>query len=111
MSGIEGRLSHYVTRRTLLKTMGAGALALSTSGLAEACGLGSVKGTSTNNTKKIVIGYVSPQTGEAAGFAAGDNYVIDGIRAASAYRNGFKAGGTGAVLARSWRAAGRQAAG
>jgi branched-chain amino acid transport system substrate-binding protein len=93
MSGIEGPLSHAVTRRTLLRSMGAGALVLGAGSLAEACGLGSVKGTTTNNTKKIVIGYVSPQTGEAAGFAAGDNYVINGIRAAGAYKNGFKAGG------------------
>ena len=95
MPGIDEPLSHSITRRSLLKTMGAGAVALSAGGLAEACGLGSIKGTTTNNTKKIVIGYVSPQTGEAAGFATGDNYVIDGIRAASAYKSGFKAGGKG----------------
>jgi branched-chain amino acid transport system substrate-binding protein len=82
-----------MSRRSLLKTIGAGALALSAGSIAEACGLGSVKGTTTNNTKKIVIGYVSPQTGEAAGFGAGDNYVINRLRAASAIKNGFKAAG------------------
>jgi branched-chain amino acid transport system substrate-binding protein len=95
MPGIDDPLSHSITRRSLLKTMGAGAVALSAGGLAEACGLGTVKGTTTSNTGKIVIGYVSPQTGEAAGFAAGDNYVINQIRAAAAYKNGFKAGGKG----------------
>ncbi|HEY8680510.1 MAG TPA: ABC transporter substrate-binding protein [Candidatus Dormibacteraeota bacterium] len=95
MPGIHESLSQSITRRSLLRTMGAGAVALSAGGLAEACGLGSVKGTSTANTGKIVIGYVSPQTGEAAGFAAGDNYVINQIRAAAAYKNGFQAGGKG----------------
>jgi branched-chain amino acid transport system substrate-binding protein len=82
-----------MSRRALLKTLGIGAVSLSAVTIAEACGLGSVKGTTTNNTKKIVIGYVSPQTGEAAGFAAGDNYVINRLRSSSAIKNGFKAGG------------------
>jgi branched-chain amino acid transport system substrate-binding protein len=95
MPGIHEPLSHSITRRSLLKTMGAGALALSAGGLAEACSLGAVKGTTTANTGKITIGFVSPQTGEAAGFAAGDNYVINKIRAAAAYKNGFQVGGKG----------------
>jgi len=94
MPAIDEPLSHPITRRSLLKTIGAGAVALSAGGLAEACGLGSVKGTTTN-TGKITIGYVSPQTGEAAGFAAGDNYVVNKIRAAAAYKDGFKVGGKG----------------
>jgi branched-chain amino acid transport system substrate-binding protein len=95
MPGIHEPLSHSITRRSLLKTMGAGAVALSAGGLAEACSLGAVKGTTTANTGKITIGFVSPQTGEAAGFAAGDNYVINKIRAAAAYKNGFQVGGKG----------------
>jgi branched-chain amino acid transport system substrate-binding protein len=93
MPGIESPLFQSITRRALLRKLGTGAVALSAGSLAAACGLGSVKGTTTNNTKKIVIGYVSPQTGEAAGFAAGDNYVINQIRSAAAVKNGFKAGG------------------
>ena len=85
-------LARRLTRRTLLKTAGAGVLALGAGGLAEACGLGSVKGSGTATSGKITIGYVSPQTGAAAGFATGDNFVIKGVRASSAYRNGFKAG-------------------
>jgi branched-chain amino acid transport system substrate-binding protein len=93
MPGIEDTFSHTLSRRSLLKTLGAGAVALGAAPILEACGLGSVKGTSTNNTKKIVIGYVSPQTGEAAGFALGDNFVINRLRSAAAIKNGFKAGG------------------
>jgi branched-chain amino acid transport system substrate-binding protein len=91
MTEFENRLYREISRRTLLKAAGAGALTLSAGALLEAC---DIKGTTTTtNNGKITIGYVSPQTGEAAGFAAGDNYVIDGVRAASAYKNGFKVGG------------------
>ncbi|HYW28123.1 MAG TPA: ABC transporter substrate-binding protein [Terriglobales bacterium] len=81
-----------LTRRTLLKTAGAGALAIGAGGLAEACGLGSIKGSGAAAGGKITIGYVSPQTGAAAGFATGDNFVITGVRSSAAYRNGFKSG-------------------
>jgi branched-chain amino acid transport system substrate-binding protein len=92
MTEFENRLYQEITRRTLLKAAGAGALTLSAGALLDACG---IQGTSNSNSGKITIGYVSPQTGEAAGFATGDNYVINGVRAASAYKNGFKAGGKG----------------
>jgi branched-chain amino acid transport system substrate-binding protein len=90
MTEFQDRLDHEITRRTLLKAAGVGALTLSAGALLDAC---DIKGTTTSNNGKITIGYVSPQTGEAAGFATGDNYVINGVRAASAYKNGFKAGG------------------
>jgi branched-chain amino acid transport system substrate-binding protein len=92
MTDLENRLYHEISRRTLLKAAGAGALTLSAGAVLDACG---IQGTSNSNSGKITIGYVSPQTGEAAGFATGDNFVIDGIRAASAYKSGFKAGGKG----------------
>ena len=92
MTEFENRLYQEITRRTLLKAAGAGALTLSAGALLDACG---IQGTSNSNSGKITVGYVSPQTGEAAGFATGDNYVIDGVRAASAYKTGFKAGGKG----------------
>ncbi|MDQ6879091.1 MAG: ABC transporter substrate-binding protein [Candidatus Dormibacteraeota bacterium] len=90
MAEFQDRLDQEITRRTLLKAAGVGALTLSAGALLEAC---DIKGTSTTPNGQITIGYVSPQTGEAAGFATGDNYVINGVRAASAYKNGFKAGG------------------
>jgi branched-chain amino acid transport system substrate-binding protein len=90
MTEFEERMYRAITRRTLLKAAGVGALSLSAGALLDAC---DIRGTSTSSNGKITIGYVSPQTGEAAGFATGDNFVIDGIRASSAYKNGFKAGG------------------
>lgn len=92
MTDLEIRLYQEISRRTLLKAAGAGALTLSAGALLDACG---IQGTSNSNSGKLTIGYVSPQTGEAAGFATGDNYVIDGVRASSAYKSGFKAGGKG----------------
>ena len=92
MTDLENRLYREISRRALLKAAGAGALTLSAGALLDACG---IQGTSSGNSGKITIGYVSPQTGEAAGFATGDNYVIDGIRAASAYKSGFKVGSKG----------------
>lgn len=89
MAELENLLYSEITRRNLLKAAGAGALTLSAGALLEACG---IQGTSTSSNGKITIGYVSPQTGEAAGFATGDNYVINGVRAASAYKSGFKIG-------------------
>ena len=90
MTELESRLYQEISRRTLLKAAGAGALTFSASAFLDAC---AIQGTSTSNNGKITIGYVSPQTGEAAGFATGDNYVINGVRAAGAYKSGFKAGG------------------
>jgi ABC-type branched-chain amino acid transport systems, periplasmic component len=92
MTELQDRLYREITRRTLLKAAGVGALGLSAAALLDACG---IKGTSTANTGKITIGYVSPQTGEAAGFATGDNYVINGVRASSAFKSGFQVGGKG----------------
>jgi branched-chain amino acid transport system substrate-binding protein len=90
MTDFEDRLNMAITRRTLLKAAGAGAVTLSAGALLEACGL---QGSSTPSTNgKITIGYVSPQTGAVAGFATGDNYVINGVRASSPYKNGFKVG-------------------
>ena len=95
MSELEDRLKAFITRRDLLKVAGAGALSLGAGAILDACGLGQVKGTSSGNSGKITIGYVSPQTGPLAGFATGDNYVLNGVRASSPYKNGFKVGGKG----------------
>ncbi len=61
-------------------------------GLLEACS-SKVKGSGgSTTTDKITIGFVSPQTGALAGFASGDNFVVDRIRATDAYTKGFKVG-------------------
>jgi branched-chain amino acid transport system substrate-binding protein len=90
MTDFEDRLNQAISRRTLLKAAGLGALSLGAGSLLEACGLQGQNTTSNNG--KITIGYVSPQTGALAGFATGDNYVINGVRASSPYKNGFKVG-------------------
>ncbi len=80
-----------ISRRSLLKGLGGGALAVGASGLLEACS-SKVKGSGTSSTDKIVIGFVTPQTGQLAGFASGDNFVVDRIRGTDAYTKGFKVG-------------------
>lgn len=92
MSDLTDRINAEISRRTFLKAAGAGALSLSAASLIDACDLG-VKGTSTGSAGKITIGYVSPQTGNLAGFATGDNYVINGIRSSGPYKSGFTVGG------------------
>jgi branched-chain amino acid transport system substrate-binding protein len=81
-----------VTRRSLLKGVGVGALALGGAELLGACG-SSLKGSGSQSAGKIVVGFVSPQTGALAGFASGDNFVVDRVRQASAYAKGFQVGG------------------
>jgi len=78
-----------VSRREVLKTIGGGALMLGSADLLAACG---VKGSSGASSGTITIGYVSPQTGPLAGFATGDNWVINGIKQTDPYKNGFKLG-------------------
>jgi branched-chain amino acid transport system substrate-binding protein len=78
-----------LSRRTLLKTTG---LAAAAGPLLAACG-GGIKGSGSSNAGTITIGFVSPQTGPLAGFASGDNFVVDQIRASSAYSKGFQVGG------------------
>ncbi|MGH7764884.1 MAG: twin-arginine translocation signal domain-containing protein, partial [Candidatus Dormibacteraceae bacterium] len=90
MTDFEERLHATISRRTLLKAAGAGALSLSAGPLLDACGLQG--NNAPTNNGKITIGYVSPQTGALAGFATGDNYVINGVRATSPYKSGFKVG-------------------
>lgn len=89
--GVPG-LSEPLSRRTVLKGAGAGALALGSSAFLEAC-THSIKGSGSSSAGKITIGFVTPQTGSLAGFASGDAFVVDQIRKTSAYKNGFKVGG------------------
>jgi branched-chain amino acid transport system substrate-binding protein len=82
-----------IGRRSLLKGMGACALAVGAGGFLAACssGLKGAGGSSSSGT--INIGFITPLTGPLAGFASGDKFVLDQIKATSAYKNGFKVGG------------------
>jgi branched-chain amino acid transport system substrate-binding protein len=81
-----------ITRRGVLRGVGAGALAAGTGGVLAACGSG-IKGSGGSTTSGTInIGFITPLTGPLAGFASGDQFVLDTIRATSAYAKGFKVG-------------------
>jgi branched-chain amino acid transport system substrate-binding protein len=77
-------------RRDLLRAAGAGAAGAGLSALA-GCST-KLKGSGTSSSKTIRIGYVSPQTGPLASFAAADNFILKEIR--DALRKGVKVGGS-----------------
>jgi branched-chain amino acid transport system substrate-binding protein len=81
-----------VSRRSLLKGIGFGAVAAGAGGLVAACSTG-IKGASSGTTKGITIGWIHPLTGSLAGFGAADNWVISKIKQTAPYKNGFKVGG------------------
>jgi len=81
-----------IARRSLLKGIGAGALALGAGGALQACGSG-VKGAGSGTGKTITIGWIHPVTGPLAGFGAPDLWVISKIKQTTPYRKGFKIGG------------------
>jgi Periplasmic binding protein len=82
-----------IARRSVLRGLGAGALATGAGGILAACSSG-IKGSQTaSSTGTITLGYISPFTGPLAGFASGDRFVIDTIRATPTYSKGFKVGG------------------
>ncbi len=81
-----------ISRRGLLRAVGAGAAVVGTGGLLQACGSG-IKGASSGSTKGITIGWIHPLTGPLAGFGAPDNWVISKIKQTTPYKNGFKIGG------------------
>jgi len=91
-TGPRGSLS----RRGMLRAVGAGAAVMGTGGLLEACSSG-IKGASSGSgsgsTKAITIGWIHPLTGPLAGFGAPDNWVISKIMQTTPYKNGFKIGG------------------
>ncbi len=81
---------HELSRRDVLKALGAGSLTLVGGSLLEACGsLGNTGGSSSAGT--IKIGFVSPLTGPAAGFGEPDPYVLSLARKALA--GGLTVGG------------------
>jgi branched-chain amino acid transport system substrate-binding protein len=81
------------TRRSVLKGLGAGALATGGGGILSACSSGSKTAPAASSTSTITLGYVAPFTGSLAGFASADRFVIDTIRNTPAYAKGFRAGG------------------
>jgi branched-chain amino acid transport system substrate-binding protein len=80
-----------ISRRTVLRGMGAGATLLGTSWALGGCSSG-LKGSSGGSSKKITIGFVTPLTGQLAGFAVSDNYIVDTIRKTSQFSKGIKSG-------------------
>ena len=78
-----------ISRRGLLKGVGLGAAAIGSMPLLNACG--GLKGSSSSSSDVLRIGYVSPQTGALAGFAAADNFIVKQINAA--VKDGMKIGG------------------
>ncbi len=80
-----------LTRRSLLKGIGFGAVAAGAGGVLAACGSG-IKGAGSSTSGTINIGFITPLTGQLAGFASGDNYVLSQIRQSSVYKSGIKIG-------------------
>src|ERR1700722_14890326 len=85
-------LAGGLSRRSLLRAVGAGAAVVGTGGFLEACGSGIKGASSTGSTKAITIGWIHPLTGPLAGFGAPDNWVISKIKQTTPYKNGFKIG-------------------
>jgi len=82
-----------IARRSVLRGLGAGALATGAGGVLAACSSGSKAAPAASSTSTITLGYISPFTGALAGFASGDKFVIDTIRNTPVYAKGFKIGG------------------
>src|SRR5215467_9019782 len=82
-----------LTRWTVLRGVGRGALATGAGGILAACSSGSKTSSAASSTSTINIGYIAPFSGPISGFASGDKFVIDTIRATPAYAKGFKVGG------------------
>jgi branched-chain amino acid transport system substrate-binding protein len=81
------------SRRSVLRGLGAGALATGAGGVLAACSSGVKATQSASSTSTITIGYIAPFSGSLSGFASGDHFVINTIRATKAFANGFKVGG------------------
>ncbi|HUC26720.1 MAG TPA: hypothetical protein VMA73_28815, partial [Streptosporangiaceae bacterium] len=81
-----------MSRRSLLRGIGAGAAVVGAGGLLQACG-SSIKGASSTSTKNITIGWIHPLTGDLAAFGAADGFVIKKIKQTTPYSKGFKVGG------------------
>jgi len=96
-----GVVSAGVSRRGLLRAVGAGAAVVGGGGLLEACS-SSIKGASSSSsssstaggsTQPIVIGFIHPLTGPLGEFGTSDNWIVSTIQATSQFKNGIKVGG------------------
>jgi branched-chain amino acid transport system substrate-binding protein len=85
-------LDQPIARRSLLKGMGAGALAVGAGGILSACSSG-IKGAGPSSTRAINIGFITPLTGDLADFGASDKFVVSTVRKIPDYVKGFKVGG------------------
>jgi branched-chain amino acid transport system substrate-binding protein len=90
---IEPSQERSIARRSVLRGLGAGALATGAGGILAACSSGSKGSSASSSTSTINIGYIAPFSGSLSGFASGDKFVIDTIRTTPAYARGFKVGG------------------
>lgn len=93
---VDGIFGRPISRRDLLKGIGATAAATAGGGLLAACGSSGLKGAGTvgnTSSSDITIGYVSPKTGSLAGFAVPDDFVLKTIRATSQYAKTLSKGG------------------
>lgn len=88
-----GPAQQSIARRTLLRGMGAGALALGGGGILEACSSGIKGAGSSSSAGTINIGFITPLTGPLGDFGTSDQFVIKTVRAISAFAKGFKVGG------------------
>jgi branched-chain amino acid transport system substrate-binding protein len=86
-----------VSRRSLLRAVGAGAAVVGGGGLLDACS-SSIKGASASSstgasTKDITIAFIHPLTGDLADFGTSDNWILSEIQATPQFKAGIKTGG------------------
>ncbi len=92
----EGAVGSAISRRQLFRGLGGGAALL---GAARVLGSSAVAGASprpslkASEAGKIVIGFVSPQTGALADFATSNNFAVKRVVGTAAFSKGWKVGG------------------
>ena len=90
---VEPSQERSIARRSVLRGLGAGAVATGAGGILAACSSGTKGSTAASSTSTITLGYIAPFTGSLSGFASADRFVIDTIRNTPVYAKGFKVGG------------------
>ena len=73
------RKHNEIDRRTLLGWSVGGALGLALSGCKKSAETGGSTGKTGGDTREVVIGYVSPQTGALASFGAPDPFIVERV--------------------------------
>jgi len=82
-----------VSRRSVLRGLGAGALATGAGGVLAACSSGASSSAGSAAGGTIRIGFVTPLSGPLSAYSSGDRFVVSTIKATPQYKNGFTAGG------------------